>query len=175
MVGVGQTIDNPAMGARLHVRRIVHGPGESMLEFDFFLRPGGVIAVDHLHPWQEERFEVVSGAVAGHVGGHARTVHAGGGVVVAPGVPHAWRNAADAETHLRVQFRPALRTAEFFDTVFALGRAGRTDERGVPRGPRRFAILAAFGEEVRPAGMPATVHRALVRLGRPFAASLEGR
>jgi len=168
MASVGQTIENPAMGARLRFRRLVRGRDDSVLEFDFFLRPGGVIAVDHLHPRQEERFEVISGAVTGHVDGEPQTVRAGGTSVVSPGIAHAWRNAADGETHLRVQFRPALRIAELFETVFALGRAGRADECGVPRFPRRLAVLAAFGDEVRPAGMPRVVHRLLVLLFGPF-------
>lgn len=168
MASVGQTIENPAMGARLVFRRLVRERHGSVLEFDFFLRPGGVIAVDHLHPRQEERFEVIAGAVTGHVDGVAQTVHAGGTSIVGPGIPHAWRNATDREAHLRVQFRPALRTAELFETVFALGRAGRADECGVPRFPRRLAVLAAFADEVRPASMPRPLHRVLAVLFRPF-------
>jgi quercetin dioxygenase-like cupin family protein len=164
MARVGETIENPAMGARMRFRHI----DRSLLEFDFFLRPGGVIAVDHLHPGQEERFQVVSGAVEGHVAGEPHTLTAGGTSVVPAGVPHAWRNAADAETHLRVQFRPALETAEFFETVFSLARAGRADASGVPRFPERLALLAAFPRELRPAGMPAAAHRVLTRLFVPF-------
>ena len=168
MARVGDTIENPAMGARLRFRRIVREATDSLLEFDFFLRPGGVIAVDHVHPRQEERFEVISGAVRGHVAGEPQTVREGGTSVVGPGVAHAWRNAADGETHLRVQFRPALRTAEMFDAVFALARSGRADERGVPSLPERLGVLAAFAEEFRPAGMPALLHRALTCALAPF-------
>jgi quercetin dioxygenase-like cupin family protein len=174
MPRVGETIENPAMGARLRFERIVRDTTGSLLEFDFFLRPGGVIAVDHLHPHQEERFEVISGAVRGHVAGAPQTVHAGGTSVVAPGVAHAWRNAADGETHLRVEFRPALETAEMFETVFALARAGRADTRGVPRLPERLAVLAAFPDEFRPAGMPAVTHRVLTRALAPYGRRLRG-
>jgi quercetin dioxygenase-like cupin family protein len=169
MPRVGETIENPAMGARLRFRRIAREKSGSILEFDFFLRPGGVIAVDHVHPHQEERFEVISGGVQGHVGGDPQTVCAGGTSVVAAGVAHAWRNAAEQETQLRVQFRPALRTAELFETVFALACAGRADERGVPHFPQRLMVLTGFAEEIRPAGMPVLVHRLLSRVFRPFA------
>jgi hypothetical protein len=40
---VGDVIDNPAMGGRLQFRRMGTEIGEP-LEFDFFLRPGAVIA-----------------------------------------------------------------------------------------------------------------------------------
>jgi quercetin dioxygenase-like cupin family protein len=166
----GRDITNPAMGARVHFRTVSAESGGELLEVDFVLRPGGVIATDHLHPHQEEHFDVVSGGVVGHVGGVPRAVGRGGSSTVAPGVPHAWRNASDVEeVHLRVQFRPALNTEDFFDTVFALGRAGRADAAGVPRLPERLALLAAFPLEFRPAGMPAPLHAALVRVLAPWA------
>jgi quercetin dioxygenase-like cupin family protein len=162
MARVGDVIENPAMGGRLHFRRIEPAAGGSLLEFDFFLRPGGVIAVEHVHPHQEECFEVISGTVEGEVDGTPQMVVAGGKSIVPAGVPHGWWNAADGETHLRVQFRPALQSAELFEMVFALARAGRTDDTGVPRFPERLELLAAFPEEFRPASMPALVHRILV-------------
>jgi quercetin dioxygenase-like cupin family protein len=175
MPRVGDVIENPAMGARLRFRRIESGAGGSLLEFDFFLRPGGVIAVEHLHPQQEEYFEVISGAVEGHVAGRPQTVVAGGKSIVAAGVAHAWWNTADGETHLRVQFRPALQTAEFFETAFALARKHPTDDRGVPRFPDRLALLAAFPNEFRPAHMPALAHGIIVRALAPFGRRLRRR
>jgi quercetin dioxygenase-like cupin family protein len=174
MAQVGDVIENPAMGGRLHFRRLGTAVGE-LLEFDFFLRPGGVIAVEHLHPHQEERFEVISGAVQGEVDGEPQTVVAGGTSIVPAGVPHAWWNAADGETHLRVQFRPALRTASLFEAAFALARDGRTNDSGVPRFPERLAFLAAFPDEMRPAGMPARVQSLLVFALMPFGRRLRRR
>src|SRR5437867_2195124 len=130
------------MGAPSRFRAVAHETGGSLLEFDFYLRAGGVIAVDHLHPRQEERFEVISGLMRGHVGGRPETVGPGGTSVVAPGVPHAWWNAGDGDAHLRVQFRPALRTEELFEAVFALGREGRTGRR---RGHRRRSASTRGG------------------------------
>jgi quercetin dioxygenase-like cupin family protein len=160
----GDVIVNPAMGSRIEFRTTAEASGGSLLEFDFFLKPGGVVAADHLHPHQQERFEVISGVVRGHVDGREHTLSAGGASVVAPGVEHGWRNAGPAEAHLRVRFEPALRTEDLFETVFALGAAGRTDARGVPVLPLRLAMLAAFPDEVVPAGMPRLAHRIVVRV-----------
>jgi quercetin dioxygenase-like cupin family protein len=167
MAHAGQEIDNPAMGARIRFRRVARDTGGSLLDLDFFLRPGGVIATDHLHPHQEERFEVLAGTMRGHVGERSHVVVAGQDSVVEAGVPHAWHNAGDGEAHLRVQFRPALDTEDMFQAVFALAREGRTDHRGVPRLAHRLAVLAAFPREFRPAGMPRPVHRVLVALFAP--------
>ena len=106
---------------------------------------------------------MISGLMRGHVGGCPHALGPGATSVVGPGVPHAWRNESSEEAHLRVQFRPALRVEDMFETVFALGAQGRTDEKGVPDFPWRLAMLAEFSDEVRPAAMPAGVHRILVR------------
>jgi quercetin dioxygenase-like cupin family protein len=160
-------IVNPAMGARIEFRTRSRATGGSYVEFDFFLRPGGVIATDHLHPHQEERFEVIAGRVAGHVDGRPETLGPGGSSIVPAGVPHAWRNAGAEEAHLRVRFSPALRVEEFFGVVFRMGAEGRADARGVPVLPLRLVMLAAFPDELRPAGMPAPVHRVIVRALAP--------
>jgi quercetin dioxygenase-like cupin family protein len=175
---VGETRDviaNPAMGARIEFRARSRDTAGSLVEFDFFLRPEGVVATDHLHPNQEERFEVIGGRMAGHVGGCPQVLGPGESSVVPAGVAHAWRNAADEEAHLRVQFRPALAVEELFAVVFALGAEGRADARGVPVLPLRLAMLAAFPEELRPAGMPATAHRVLVRALAPLGRRLRRR
>jgi quercetin dioxygenase-like cupin family protein len=167
MARTGQVIVNPVMGARIEFRTTAEDSDGSLLEFDFFLAPDGVVATDHLHPHQQERFEVIAGVMRGRVDGREQTLGPGGASVVEPGVEHGWRNAGREEAHLRVRFEPALRTEDLFETVFALGAAGRTDERGVPRFPLRLAMLAAFPDEVIPAGMPRLVHRIVVRvLGR---------
>jgi len=164
----GQEIDNPSMGARIRFLQVAADTNGELLDFEFVLKPGGVIAVAHVHPRQEERFEVLEGAVEGHVGGVARRVERGGTNVVRPGVSHAWRGAGPTPTRLRVQFRPALETEQFFDVVFALARAGRTDSRGVPRLLPRLAVMAAFPDEFRPAGLPIPLHRFLVWAFAPF-------
>jgi quercetin dioxygenase-like cupin family protein len=158
MAHIGETIENPAMGATIRFRQVAESTDGALMEFDFFLNAGGVIAEDHLHPEQLESFQVIDGAVVGHVGGIARTLETGQDNTIQPGVVHGWRNAADGQTHLRVQFRPALKSAEFFETVFAIARAGRTDSAGVPFFPEKFAIVAAFPHEFKPAGMPKVVH-----------------
>jgi quercetin dioxygenase-like cupin family protein len=175
MASTGQVIVNPAMGARIEFRTTAAGSDGALLEFDFFLAPGGVVATDHVHPKQDERFEVIAGAVRGHAGGRSQTLGPGDVSVVPAGVAHGWRNDGCDEAHLRVRFEPALRTEELFETVFALGAQGRTDRRGVPVPPLGLAMLAAFPDEVRPAAMPRLAHRLVVALAAPAGRRLTAR
>jgi len=168
MAHIGQMIENPAMGATIRFLQVAESTDGALVEFDFFLNAGGVIAEDHLHPEQLESVQVVDGAVVGHVDGIERTLATGQSSTIQAGVVHGWRNAADGQTHLRVQFRPAMKSAEFFETAFAIARAGRADSAGVPFSPEKFAIIAAFPHEFRPAGMPKVVHVLVRAVFGPF-------
>lgn len=176
MARAGDVILNPAMGARIEFRTVARDADGSLLEFDVLLRPGGVIATDHLHPHQEERFTVMSGAVHGHVDGRRQTVRRGEASVVPAGVPHAWRNASDQEeAHLRVRFTPALDAEELFTVAFALGAKGLADSAGIPVLPLRLAMLAAFPHEFRPARMPPVAHRIVVGAMAPLGRRMRRR
>jgi quercetin dioxygenase-like cupin family protein len=166
VVSAGDEIVNPAMG-RLVFRRTARDTGGELLEFDFYLRPGGQIASPHLHPVQEERFEVLAGTVRGRVDGEERVAGTGDSVVNPPGTPHVWWNAdEEVEASLRVSFRPALDSESFFEAVFELACAGKANRRGVPRNPLRLAVLLeAYRDEFRLAGPPAPVVRAASAAG----------
>ena len=80
----------------------------------------------HLHPLQEERFQVVEGTMRFRMG-RQRVVAGPGEVVVVPrGVKHDFANAADDEALVRVEVRPALKMERLFETAVELARQGRT-------------------------------------------------
>jgi quercetin dioxygenase-like cupin family protein len=160
------------MRSRIVFRRTAQETERSLLEFDFFLAGRGVIAEEHLHPVQHERFEVIAGQVKGLVAGRARTAGPGDEVTVPPGVRHAWWNAGDETAHLRVQFRPALATETLFETFFALARSGRTDERGVPNLFWVAVLLTAHPNEMYPAFIPVPLLKALFTLTAPIGRAL---
>jgi mannose-6-phosphate isomerase-like protein (cupin superfamily) len=125
-----------------------------LVRFDFWMRPRGFVAAEHLHPRQEERFAIHAGRPRFRIDGRESEA-AGGDVVVVPrGVHHVWWNPGDEEVHATIEFRPALRTEQFFEVFFGLGAAGRTNRRGLPNPLWMVAIGAAFSDEVRPARVP---------------------
>jgi mannose-6-phosphate isomerase-like protein (cupin superfamily) len=88
---------------------------------------GGVL---HIHRRQEERFIVESGMLLVRRGRERIRVGPGEEVRIPPGTPHTWR--AEHETRFTAEFRPALRTWEFFREVLVLP----TDRRGNPASAR---------------------------------------
>jgi quercetin dioxygenase-like cupin family protein len=74
----------------------------------------------HLHPAQEERFEVLEGAMTACVGADdAREVPAGETLVIPTGTRHQMWNAGSSVARVRWETRPALRTEEWFRAIDA--------------------------------------------------------
>lgn len=169
-------IFNPATGERYVFRAAPRGAGGPHLELDGFLAPGGGVPGEHVHPEQEERFELIAGASAFKLDGQELVAAPGDVVVVRPGVRHIWWNCGASEVHARITFRPALRTEEFLRTLFALVAAGRTDGKGRPGLLRGAVLMHEFQREVRLASPPWRIQRALLPpaawLGRRLGSTL---
>ena len=171
MAKAGDELVNTVTGLRTVFRKTAQETSGELLQVDWIGSPGWTTGPDHVHPRQEERFEVLSGKLGLRVGGVER-VHSAGDVIVAPaGVPHAAWNAGDDEVHVLVDFRPALRTEIAFETLAGLARDGKTNRAGAPANPLRLAlVLREFEEEIYFVRPPLVVQRvilgALARVAR---------
>lgn len=149
MARAGEVIEHPVTGERITFLETAGDTAGERLRMDFRILPGGFVAAEHVHPYQEERVEVRSGVARFRLEGTAGTARAGEHVVVDPGARHVWWNDGDDELRTTVEFRPALRTEFFFETFFAWAAEGRTNRKGLPS-PLRFAVLAReYRDEVR--------------------------
>jgi quercetin dioxygenase-like cupin family protein len=71
----------------------------------------------HYHPSQDEHFEVLEGTIRTIIDGEERSYEAGETFDIAAGTVH--QLTADPPARLKWEVRPALRTAEFFETVYS--------------------------------------------------------
>ena len=114
---------------------------DGSLRFNYSAPPRANVS-EHVHRFQEERTEVVSGTLGMSVGGQELLLSAGQKAVGPPGVPHAWWNPSEEE---EVRFlsgiRPGLEVETFFETLLGLARDGKTIGV-VPRNPLQIAVLA---------------------------------
>jgi quercetin dioxygenase-like cupin family protein len=163
MAKAGDELVNPVTGLRTVFRKTAQDTSGELLQVDWIGSPGWTTGPDHVHPRQEERFEVLSGKLGLRAGGVER-VHSVGEVIVAPaGAPHAAWNAGDGEVHVLVDFRPALRTETAFETLAGLARDGKTNRAGAPKNPLRLAlILREFEEEIYFVRPPLAVQRVIL-------------
>ena len=88
-----------------------------VLEVEAEYGPSGKPPPPHLHPAQDERFEVLEGTIHAIVGDSDERHPVGDVFEVPRGVVH--QMAAEGPARVRWEVRPALRTAEFFSRLYS--------------------------------------------------------
>jgi mannose-6-phosphate isomerase-like protein (cupin superfamily) len=87
--------------------------------------PGGRPPPSHLHPVQDEHFEVRGGQLVVVVAGREHRLGPGATLDIPAGTPHTVHNAGDGVTSALWSTRPAGRTASWLRTLDRLGDRGR--------------------------------------------------
>lgn len=133
---------NPVSRERFVWRHTAQSTAGEFCEFDLHLGEGAVVAAPHVHPRQQERFEVKTGSIHLKSDGHEERLAAGDARTIEPGTVHTWGNAARGETIVTVRLTPALRSEAFFASFCKLANDDRANAQGMPRNPLRLAVLA---------------------------------
>jgi quercetin dioxygenase-like cupin family protein len=163
MAKLGDELVNPVTGLRTVFRKTLQETSGELLQVDWIGSPRWTTGPDHVHPRQEERFEVSSGRLGLRADGIERVHGVGDVIVVSAGSPHAVWNAGDDEVHVVVDFEPALRTERAFETLVGLVRDGKTNRAGAPKNPLQLAlILREFEEEIYFVRPPLAVQRVIL-------------
>jgi mannose-6-phosphate isomerase-like protein (cupin superfamily) len=160
MAYAGKVLENPVSGERITFRKTASDTDGQLLEFDLELTPEGHVPGKHVHPSQEERFEVLSGTMKFKMGRKTVIAEAGEVVTVPAGVAHRFANGGDAAAHVRVQVRPALEMERLFETAVALAEEGRTTGKGMPKPLDLALFVSEFSDEVQGAFPPVWIQRA---------------
>ncbi len=164
MAKAGDEMVNPVTGHRIVFRKTAQETDGELLQMEWIGRPGWRAGPVHVHSWQEERFEVLSGTLGSHVAGVERAHKPGDGAVVVPaGVEHTVWNGGDEEVHALVELRPASSRSELMlETVFGLAQDGKLSKAGIPRNPLRLALIVHdYEDQIYLARPPLAVQRVL--------------
>ncbi len=149
MAKAGEELVNPVIGLRTVFRKTARETGGELLSVDWIGEPGWTTGPDHVHPLQEERFEVLSGRLGLRVEGVERVLDEGEAITAPAGSAHAAWNAGDDTVHALIDFRPALRTEVAFEMLAGLAQDGKTNEAGAPKDPLLLAlVLRHFEDEI---------------------------
>lgn len=132
MSKAGDVFENPVTGERGVVRVGTEESGGELLVSDLYVRPGGAVAGEHVHPVIHESFTVVSGRIGFRLDGRESVAGPGKRLHVPPGMVHDWWNAGEDEAHVVVEIRPAERFEEAIRNSFGLAQDGKTNARGMP-------------------------------------------
>lgn len=110
-----------------------------LVEFEITLVPGGLAPPPHLHPEQEEEWEVLAGRPSVFVDDAWRELAPGDSLVIPPGVVHTIRNRSQEPARVLDRHRPPVGFAAYIE---ALGRAGRAGSLRNASGALRLAVVA---------------------------------
>lgn len=146
---------------RIVLRKTASETAGALLEMEAVYKPGGHSPPDHYHPQQDERFEVLAGAINVRRDGVEMTYSAGQSFDIPRGTTHTFRNGGGEEARVIWQVRPALKTQRFYETLWGLAADGRTNRDGVPHLLQLAVMLQDYRDEFVLSSPPQFVQRAV--------------
>jgi quercetin dioxygenase-like cupin family protein len=164
------SIRNPATGETYTFLKRAADTGGELLQLRWSAQPGGEVG-EHVHPLQQERFEVVSGSLTVSINGQEAVCAAGEAIALAPGVRHYFANRSAEPVSAILEIRPALRMETVFESLAGMAHEGETRSDGLPRNLLQLAVFAwEFRDEIRGPRPPYPIQRmilpVLAALGR---------
>ena len=169
MASTQEAIRNPRTGQRMRFLQTTADTHGALLRIESINPPTGIPEPEHVHPRQESRVEIISGTLRFSVEGKDRRLGPGEAITIRAGTRHYFVNDGDEDAVAIQEFRPALRTAEFFKTLFDLANRGELDERGMPSLLNLVLLGPSFANEIRATSPPWPVQRAAFALLAPIA------
>jgi quercetin dioxygenase-like cupin family protein len=156
----GFSFETPT-GEKFRVVRPGRETGGEFAQSEFHLLPGGMSSRGraHVHPYQEERFQILEGSVVAVVNGEEKVVSAGETLVIPPGTSHLLLNRGHLEMRSLAEVRPAGKLGLFFGQM-----------AGLDFKPSFLQMMLFFQEyHVYPASPPPVILRTLSFLLAPTA------
>ena len=172
MIHAGDSIENPVTGERIVFRQTSRDTGGEAVVIETFVRPNGFVAAAHVHPSQEERFQILRGSVGFKVGGKKLVAGPGQRLTVPAGTAHTFWNAGEETAQFVCEIRPALQFESLIETMFSLAADGKTNRKGMPNLLRLAVIANAHFDTVRLPFPPALFQKLGLVLAAPLGRAL---
>lgn len=154
MIKQGDRIINTRTGQIMVFLKTGEETNGQVLQIDCISPPSAVKEPEHIHPYQENRFEIISGSCHFSIKGKEQVVGPGQSISIPPRVRHHFWNSGDTDAHYIQEFKPALNIAGFFDTFFALSRDGKLNNKGIPNILHASVIMLKYKNEIRVTSPP---------------------
>jgi quercetin dioxygenase-like cupin family protein len=132
---------------RIILRKTAQETQGGLLEMEAYYQPGGHYPPEHYHPWQDEHFAVLTGQVQVRSAGKEQTYVAGQSFDIPRGTAHTFRNGGAEEAAVLWQVRPALKTQQFYETLWGLAADGKTNRAGIPSLLQMAVMLHDYADE----------------------------
>jgi mannose-6-phosphate isomerase-like protein (cupin superfamily) len=172
VINPGDTVVNPVTGERLTFLKTSAQTDGEYCVIEAVVRPKGFVAAKHVHPYQSERFEVLSGRLTMTAGRKKIELGPGESYTVEAGTAHKFANEGDEDVRFTCEVRPALSFEDLIETMYGLAADGKTNKKGMPN-PLRLAVIARYHfDHVRLPVVPHALQKAALVMGAPIGRSL---
>jgi quercetin dioxygenase-like cupin family protein len=168
MAHTGDELFDPIRGQQLTFRETTQDSNGELLELEALYRPGSEIPPEHTHPQQEEYFEVLAGSINTQIDGQEKKYETGEHFRIPAGTAHQMWNGSSTETRLLWQTQPALHSEDFFEIMWGLAQAGKTNKAGLPNLLQLAVIMRQYRHEFRPSKPPLIVQNIVFALLAPL-------
>ncbi len=146
MVRSGDILSNPATGETFYFLKTAADTHGRLLEYEIHAEPGATPALPvHIHPKQDERFEVLIGRITFVLNGKTQLLKPGDSLLVPAGTAHTWRNSGNQTALLLVEMAAAGQHETLIETLCATAR----NSRFVSGGRRNLLALAVMLDKYR--------------------------
>jgi quercetin dioxygenase-like cupin family protein len=162
-------IRNPRTGQRMRFLQTAADTDGALLRIESVNPPTGIAEPEHIHPRQQSRATLINGTLRFTVDREERRLSPGDTITIPAGTPHYFLNDGDEDAVSIQEFRPALRTADFFKTLFELAERGKLDQNGMPSLLTLALLGPMYADEIRATSPPWLVQRAAFALLAPIA------
>jgi mannose-6-phosphate isomerase-like protein (cupin superfamily) len=142
----------------------------SEMSFDVIteLYPGGESAI-HIHPQQEEIYEVKEGEIQVYLEKTWRTLKAGERVTIPKGTIHAFRNIGKQKAIAFNSHNPGLRFGEMLETIHQYINEGKiTSTKGFRNLAYMSSIMVKYKDVMTTIKPPSSVIKFMAKLGKLF-------
>ena len=162
MAKAGEVFENPVTGERAVVRLGTEDTGADRVVVDLYVKPGGAVSGEHVHPLMEESFTVVRGRVGFRIAGRESIAELNRRLHVPAGVAHYWWNAGEEGAHVIVEVGPGTaRFEEMIRNLYGLAQDGKTNSKGMPNLLQGALFAREFGDVMYFTKPPLVVQRLL--------------
>lgn len=168
MLSHGDQITNPRTGqVMIFIKTSAETNGE-LLQIECFSPPTLEREPEHIHPFQQNSFAIISGHCVFLIDGKEQVVGPGQSINIPANVRHHFWNEGDTVAHYIQEFRPALKIDTFFETFFALAKDAKLNKNGIPGLFHVSIIGLAHKDEIRLTNPPWALQYIIYKILAPF-------
>lgn len=162
MMRAGDILSSPTTGETFYFLKTAADTHGRLLTYEIHAELNGRdLLAAHVHPKQEERFEVLKGVVEFVVNGKTTILEAGESLMVKAGTAHTWRNIGDRMALLLTEIEPAGQMETLIETLCATSRNPRFRSAD---GATKLLPLAVMLDKYRDHLYPVGVQKAAIPL-----------